>query len=87
MRKSIFLLALILAGCASFFSPVGPGEAKIKEMTVTVNTTWNRFDMSATDSGEMWTANGLPLDSLWFYAGVSDGEMLRKTADSRKKGL
>ena len=87
MRKSIFLLALFLAGCASFFSPVGPGEVKIKDMTVTVNTTWNRFDMSATNSGEMWTADGLPLDNLWFYTGVADGEMLRKTADSRKKAL
>lgn len=87
MRKSIFLLALFLAGCASFFSPVGPGDVKIKDMTVTVNTAWNRFDMSATDSGEMWTADGLPLDNLWFYAGVANGEMLRKTVESRKKAL
>lgn len=88
MRLAIALIPLLLAACASFFSLVTPGQVTIKER-ITVNTTtpWNRYDVSSTDFSEMWTSDGLPLDNLWFYAGVPDGAPLKRTYDSVQKKL
>ena len=89
MRKFIVtLVALFLAACASFFTAVGPGQVTIKErIAVSTNSPWNRYDVSASEFAEMWTTDGLPLDNLWFYAGIPDGEPLKRTHDSRQKKL
>jgi len=89
MRKAIVTFAtLLLAACASFFTAVGPGQVTVKErITVSTSSPWNRYDVSASDFGEMWTTDGLPLDNLWFYAGIPDGDPLKRTYDSRQKKL
>lgn len=89
MRQAIVaFVVLLLTACASFFSAVGPGQVTIKDrITVNATSPWNRYDVSASDFSEMWTTDGLPLDNLWFYAGVPDGEPLKRTYDSRQKKL
>lgn len=89
MRQIISTLAtLLLAACASFFTATGTGQVTIKDrITITTTTPWNRYDASATDFSEMWTADGLPLDNLWFYTGIPDGEPLKRTYESRQKKL
>lgn len=88
MRLATAFVPLLLAACASFFSAVGPGPVTIRDrITVNPSSAWNRYDISSTDFGEMWTADGLPLDNLWFYAGVPDGEALKQTYGSRQKKL
>jgi glutamine cyclotransferase len=87
MRNAIAILALLLASC-TVFSIVEPGQVTVKDrMTVTVPKPWNRYGSLTSSLSEMWTADGLPLDNLWFYAGVPDGETLRRTHASSDKRL
>lgn len=70
-----FVLALLLAGCASM-ERVEPGRFTIKhDLTVTADARWNRIE-GGRDGAEVWTADGTPLDVLAFYVGVAEGETL-----------
>ncbi len=72
------LPALLLAAC-TVFSKVGPGAVTIKDMTVSLEAPWNRFDLGlplnqAPGATEVWTRDGITLDTLAFYVGLAEGE-------------
>lgn len=84
-RALLIALTLLLTSC-SMISIVEPGEVVIKErMTVTVPKAWNRYDPASSEFAEAWTADGIPLDNLWFYAGVGNGKLLRPVTDRNEK--
>lgn len=75
---STFLLgaALLLCGCVAMVK-TGPGNVTVKDgLTVTSDGNWNRLDLPRAGNDEIWTSDGLPLDTLIFYVGVREGEAL-----------
>lgn len=68
------LLVMLVAGCASM-ERVTPGSLVVREaLSVTVDARWNRLE-PAPEGSEIWTADGMVLDTLAFYV-VADGETL-----------
>lgn len=68
------LPVLLLAGCTSM-QLVEPGRLSVKEeLSVVADARWNRVE-PAPDDTEIWTADGMALDTLAFYV-VADGETL-----------
>jgi hypothetical protein len=73
------LLILLLAGCSSM-QQVAPGTMIVRDqMTVTVDSRWNRLE-PAPEGSELWTADGTILDTLAFYV-VADGETIGADAE------
>lgn len=89
----IVAAALAMSGCAAVVK-VEPGEATIKEaLTVTSSGNWNRFENAsprlsvASGANEIWTQEGLPLDVVAFFVGVSEGETLGAPLPGSDKAL
>lgn len=73
-----FLLGatLLLSGCVAMVK-TGPGAVTVKDgLTVTSDGNWNRLDLPRAGNDEIWTSDGLPLDTLIFYVGMREGEAL-----------
>jgi hypothetical protein len=65
---------LLLAGCTTM-ERVEPGSFTIREkLRVTADARWNRVEPAPEDT-EVWTADGMALDTLVFYV-VEPGETL-----------
>lgn len=78
-------LALLaaLSGCATY-THVASGEVTVRErMAVVVDRPWNQFDGATRDKIPTWTQEGLTLDTLRFFVGVQDGQVL--VADTGNK--
>lgn len=87
MNRSLLALALLalLAGCTPPMTWAGlpPGETVVRErMTVTVDAAWSRQEGVKEPKHEAWTSEGLSLDQLHFYAGLTDGESFVIVKDS-----
>jgi hypothetical protein len=68
------LTVLLLAGCASVVTKVGPGEAVVGErLTVPIEAAWNQFPGTSPGPAAQWTTDGLLIDLLSFYVGIKDG--------------
>ena len=69
----------LLAGCAQY-SKVDADRVPIQgKMSVQSSTAWNRVNSGlGGEAVDVWTANGLPLDSITFVAGVPSGEPIFK---------
>lgn len=75
---------LVLASCATM-TKVGPGETVVRDaLTVRLDQGWNKF-ANGTGNAELWTAEGLPLDTLRFYVNVNDGEPLEPVRGANRK--
>lgn len=78
MKKLVLLLTFFLASCAGM-TKVGPGDVTIREqVSAKLDSAWNRLEMpnAAGPKTEIWTTDGLTLDTLVFYVGIKDGEPL-----------
>jgi hypothetical protein len=72
---------LLLNGCATNYSLVAPGAHEVHGMNVTPRSSWNSVPSFAAPGGvATWTADGLPLNSLAFFAGIEDGKPLLKAS-------
>lgn len=87
MRLLAVAIAVLVAGCVAF-AAVGPGPVKVGDaMTVSLDGVWNRApSMFAPPKGEVWTAEGIPVDRLTFFVGLSEGDVLyaSQSADEKK---
>lgn len=84
MRRLATALVLMLAGCSAY-STVEPATMQIKNaFTVTPHIRWAKVSQRTPDavfidqSGrtETWTIDGEKLDSITFFAGITDGATL-----------
>lgn len=77
----VALLLLALSACTTI-TKVGPGQVTVKDMSMTLDGPWNKFDSSAVvlyqapGATEIWTREGFNLDVLAFYVGIGDGEAI-----------
>jgi hypothetical protein len=81
----LVVLAL-LAGCAAPpVSPIASGEVVVKErLVVDVANNWNRFGSGETGRVPTWTNEGIFVDTLQFYVGLKDGELIAPTPPEPK---
>jgi hypothetical protein len=69
--------ALLLAACAPFALVTPQRQTVAGVISVEPGIRWNRVEMSPYQGRvEVWTLDGLALNALVFFAGVSDGEPL-----------
>lgn len=80
MKLRILLAAFMLASLAACVSieKVGPGQVAVKEMSIKLDGSWNKFEsgmlVRAPGATQIWTREGFALDILAFYVGIADGE-------------
>ncbi len=93
LRLLVAALALaVLAGCTSI-TKVGPGQVTVKDMTLTLEGPWNKFESSALvlfqapGATEIWTREGFTLDVLAFYVGIGDGETIGQSLPRTTKKM
>lgn len=88
MGKALWaVVAFVLASCAGM-SRVGPGETVIRDtLAVKVDGGWNRLDAPGGGKIEVWTRDGLTLDTLRFIADVHEGEPLAEIRGVADKQL
>lgn len=85
MKWLLLGLTVLLTSCASV-SKIGPGDVAVNDKIVArLDSAWNRIDIPGKGKTEIWTADGLPLDSLMFYSAISDGEALAELKDRNGK--
>jgi len=69
-----------LAGCASGYVAVGPGQVSIQGLEVEAAPGWNRVPAEempwARRGMQAWTRNGMSLDRLVLIPGIADGESI-----------
>lgn len=85
MRWLVLVMALMLASCVSV-TKVGPGDVVVKEqLSAQLDHAWNRVDLPGLGKAEIWTTDGITLDTLMFYVGISEGEPLEELANRQEK--
>ncbi len=78
-RLAVLAAAAVLAGCAQI-SQVASGDVTLRDrLVVTVDKPWNQFDRGTGDNVPTWTQDGVTVDTLRFYVGLKDGELLAPT--------
>lgn len=77
MRRFVvhLIACLALIGCAQFTLVEAERQQIGGVYSVDAQRTWNRLK---EDNAELWTADGLGLESLRFYAGLKEGQRLFK---------
>jgi len=90
--KTRLLCALVCVLCAcGTVRKVEPGAVKLGErMTVDIPKAWNHFDfpVAAPAQAQLWTTEGLAIDSLTIYYGLRDSQTLsNQTPQGGKKPL
>lgn len=76
------LVLLVVTGCSTI-STVDHGPVQIGDaLVVSGSGHWNRLEPDAeADADEAWTAEGVTLDMVLFYAGIADGDTLGARGD------
>jgi hypothetical protein len=82
LRRQLLVsaLALAVAGCATG-PQLASGEVVIRErLLVTTDKPWNQFpDGLPGQLHPLWTQDGVSLDTVNFYVGLKDGQLLAPT--------
>jgi hypothetical protein len=78
VRVTLFLGALLLAGCVTTFSLVPPQRQTVGDViSVQPGMKWNKLNNhNYQGKVELWTLDGPVLNTLLFFTGVPDGEPL-----------
>ena len=94
MRKKAIVGLVVIA---AFGSPALAGYKLMRAgqsvivakstLQVTPATDWNRLGARPGRNAESWTLDGLSLNDLTFYGGISDGETLFRDANKKTKPL
>ena len=77
--SGLFAAVALTAGCAQMAN-VASGEVVLKDrLAVQVDRPWNQFERGLADNTMTWTRDGVTVDSLRFYIGLKDGELIAPT--------
>lgn len=87
MPRIIPLIVIVwaAAGCVPTYTLIAPTTVGVAgdNLRVTPGIAWNKAPKNADSipEGELWTLNGLSLDSVAFIGGLADGEAMAKQKD------
>ena len=84
MKKYLLLpFALWFAGCVTPAVTSLSGEQAIGDrLVITLDGSWNRIRTNGP--AQQWTMEGLPIDDLYVYSGIKDGEAIHQVSGSAK---
>lgn len=96
VRLGLLCLSLLLSACGTRVAMIEPGYVAVRHnLLVKPDRKWNHIDESMiktlksqgtlSDIYEVWTTEGLPLDQLRFYVGISAGQALENLALDAKE--
>ena len=78
------VLAVLLNGCVSAYSLLGPGETEVGSLRVTADGSWNSASAMQTPYSrkgtQVWTRDGLLLDRLMIIPDIAPGEALFRSS-------
>ena len=78
------LLAAALAGCSVPPVKVGPGDTVVNgRLALAIDSAWNHFP-AIDRPWTLWTADGVAIDELRFWAGVKEGQPLAPPERDRR---
>lgn len=84
---TLALCAAVLAGC-TVVTKVEKGEATVaNRLVLTVDEPWNRFERDLSFGVPTWTQEGITIDALSFFVGVSDGKAIAPSNNSKEAPL
>ena len=85
MKKYLALpLALLLAACVTPSVTMQSGEQQVGDrMLIALDGSWNRI--TTKGPAQQWTMEGMPLDDLFVYSGIKDGEAIHPVTSSSTK--
>jgi hypothetical protein len=85
MKKYLLLpLLLCFAACATPLVTLQTGEQPVGDrMVIALDGSWNRI--KSNGPAQQWTLEGLPLDDLFVYSGIKDGEPIHAVTSSTTK--
>lgn len=85
MKWLVAMSAVLLASCAGM-SKVGPGDVVVRDtLAVKLDAGWNRYEGPGMGKVDVWTNEGLPLDTLRFFVGIQEGEPLTEMRGTAEK--
>lgn len=90
MKKLLGIVAVaVLAGCAVPAVKVGPGPTVVGErIMVSIDEAWNHLPgFSLRRPWTVWTADGVAIDELRFWAGLKEGESIAPAEGSDRRPL
>jgi len=77
----VVLLAAALGACAPMPSKVDTGSKTVGErMVLKPDVAWN--ELPGGTPAHVWTMEGLPIDQLFIYSGIKDGEAIDPAGNS-----
>lgn len=77
MKRLFIITAIALLSSCAQYSVVESGQQTIGPMTVTPSHEWNKVPKNASLGGlPTWTADGITLDTITFFADIEDGKTL-----------
>jgi hypothetical protein len=88
MKQILVVFAALLLGACASIKKVESGANTLGErMSITVDGNWNHLDFSGLKPAHVWTMEGIAIDELLVYPGISDGQAMHPefSANSKKK--
>ena len=77
-------LILLLAACVTPAVTMQSGEQPVGDrMVIALDGSWNRI--RTTGPAQLWTMEGMPLDDLFVYSGIKDGEAIHEVRSGSTK--
>lgn len=92
MKKGIFVVfAILLAGCVTA-TRLDSGEHTVgKRLVFNLDGAWNKVNIPGSGLAETWTMEGVPIDQLIVFSGLTDGQevapSVRTATDTQKQKL
>jgi hypothetical protein len=76
----------VLSGCAGSVKKVESGPVTVGDrLTFVLEGAWNHMDFPASKPAQVWTMEGVSVDELLIYSGISDGQLLHPEAPANTK--
>ena len=87
MKRWLLLPAVFLLASCAAMTKVGPGETVVGDgLKVKLDQGWNKF-ANGNGNVEVWTAEGLSLDTVRFYVKVAEGQPLEQIRGANQKQI
>lgn len=87
-RAALAAALCAMPALAYKLAPQGRAVAVAKSaLSVTPAIDWNRMNRRPGRNAESWTLDGMPLNELTFYGGITDNQALFNEVDKRDKPL
>lgn len=87
MKLLLASVTFLMASC-TLVSQLDPGQQAIgNRLTLSIDGGWNRFGYYYFDPAQVWTREGLPIDQLLVYPGITNGRAMHPVTDPEARNV